>query len=106
MIGKPVRRVEDQRFLTGEGRFVDDIEIPGALHCALVRSPHPHARILSIESSAPVLTGRDMAADGIGPMRAGWALPCWTSHSTSTSSRTWWPARASLASGGPERANW
>jgi len=73
VIGKPVRRVEDLRFLTGSGRFVDDLEIPGALHCAVVRSPHAHARILNIHGKS--LTGRDMAADGIGPMRAGWALP-------------------------------
>jgi aerobic carbon-monoxide dehydrogenase large subunit len=73
VIGKPVLRVEDLRFLTGSGRFVDDLEIPGALHCALVRSPHAHARILKIEGDA--LAGRDMAADGVGPMRAGWALP-------------------------------
>ena len=75
MIGKPVRRVEDLRFLTGCGRFVDDLEIPGALHCALVRSPHAHARIVQIRSDASFLSGKDMAADGIGPMRAGWALP-------------------------------
>ena len=75
MIGRSVRRVEDFRFLTGGGRFVDDLEVPGALHCALVRSPHAHARILSIEANTSVLTGRDMAQDGVGPMRAGWQLP-------------------------------
>jgi aerobic carbon-monoxide dehydrogenase large subunit len=75
VIGRSVRRVEDVRFLTGGGRFVDDLEFPGALHCALVRSPHAHARIVSIEASPPVLTGRDMAQDAVGPMRAGWQLP-------------------------------
>ena len=75
MIGKGVRRVEDLRFLTGSGNFVDDLEIPGALYCALVRSPHAHARILSIEADGPVLTGKHMANDGVGPMRAGWVLP-------------------------------
>ena len=75
MIGKPVRRVEDLRFLTGSGRFIEDLEFPGALHCALVRSPHAHARILGIEANTSVLTGRDMAQDGVGPMRAGWQLP-------------------------------
>ena len=73
MIGESVPRVEDLRFLTGSGRFVEDLEIPGALHCAFVRSPHSHARIRGIHGKA--LTGRDMAADGVGPMRAGWALP-------------------------------
>jgi aerobic carbon-monoxide dehydrogenase large subunit len=74
-IGAPVRRVEDLRFLTGCGRFVDDLEIPGALHCAIVRSPHAHARIVRIQSEAPFASGKDMAADGVGPMRAGWQLP-------------------------------
>ena len=75
MIGQPVRRVEDERFLTGCGRFIDDLTLPGMLHCAIVRSPHAHARIKSISSPAPVLTGRDMERDGVGPMRAGWQLP-------------------------------
>jgi carbon-monoxide dehydrogenase large subunit len=75
VIGRSVRRVEDVRFLTGSGRFVDDLEIPGALHCAVVRSPHAHARLLRIEANALVLSGKDMASDGIGPMRAGWQLP-------------------------------
>jgi len=77
VIGSPVRRVEDLRFLIGAGRFVDDLAFSGALHCALVRSPHPHARIRKIEfpPALLVLTGRDMEKDGVGPMRAGWALP-------------------------------
>lgn len=75
MIGSPVRRVEDLRFLTGSGRFVDDLAFPGELHCVLVRSPHAHARIVRIEADIPLLTGRDMARDGVGPMRAGWQLP-------------------------------
>ena len=39
-IGAPLRRVEDRRLLTGRGRFVADIDLPGVLHCVLVRSPH------------------------------------------------------------------
>jgi aerobic carbon-monoxide dehydrogenase large subunit len=75
MIGAALRRVEDQRFLTGAGRFVDDLFLPGALHCALVRSPHPHARIVSIEIPEGIIgfTGRDRV--GVEPMRAGWVLP-------------------------------
>ncbi|HEX6692369.1 MAG TPA: xanthine dehydrogenase family protein molybdopterin-binding subunit [Burkholderiales bacterium] len=77
MIGLSVRRVEDRRFLEGGGRFIADLSLPGELHCALVRSPHAHARIRSIALPAGVagFTGRDMAADGVGPMRAGWVLP-------------------------------
>ena len=77
MIGKAVLRVEDQRFLTGNGRFIDDLSLPGELHCAFVRSPHPHARIKSIRTPEGVLmlTGEDMARDGVNPMRCGWVLP-------------------------------
>jgi aerobic carbon-monoxide dehydrogenase large subunit len=75
VIGRPVRRVEDERFLTGCGRFIDDRILPGMLHCAMVRSPHAHARIKSISAPALVLTGQDMERDGVGPMRAGWQVP-------------------------------
>src|SRR5215471_11940399 len=81
-IGAPLRRVEDKRFLTGHGRFVADIELSGALACALVRSPHAHAAIRRIDASsalaAPgvvaVLTGADMAVDGVAPMRPLWVV--------------------------------
>jgi aerobic carbon-monoxide dehydrogenase large subunit len=77
VIGSAVPRVEDYRFLTGSGQFIDDLNVPGALHCVLVRSPHPHARILHIAFPKDLLvfTGRDMEKDGVGPMMAGWALP-------------------------------
>src|SRR5262245_21242517 len=81
-IGAPLRRVEDKRFLTGHGRFVADMELSGALACALVRSPHAHAAIRRIDASAAraapgvvaVLTGADMAADGVAPMRPLWLV--------------------------------
>ena len=44
-VGQPVRRVEDQRFLTGQGRYVDDIVLPGMAHACNVLSPHAHAKI-------------------------------------------------------------
>jgi aerobic carbon-monoxide dehydrogenase large subunit len=77
VIGQSVKRFEDARFLSGSGRFIDDLAFPGELHCALVRSPHAHARIGKIEVPAGLLTltGRDMQSDGVGPMRAGWQLP-------------------------------
>ena len=81
-IGVPVRRVEDARFLTGTGRYVSDLHIPDALHAVFVRSMHAHARIRGIDTRAAaqsagviaVFTGADMAADGVGPMRAMWAI--------------------------------
>src|SRR6185503_2643838 len=76
VIGKPVLRVEDPKFLSGEGRFIEDLSLPGELHCAVVRSPHPHAGIRSIVFPAGVtgFSGEDMARDGVKPMRCGWAL--------------------------------
>ena len=81
-IGASLRRVEDRRFLLGRGKFVADIELSGALHCVLVRSPHAHARIRALDVSAAVaapgvvaaFTGADMAADGISPMRPLWII--------------------------------
>ncbi len=51
-IGKPLARKEDYRLLTGQGRYLDDIAVPGALHAYFVRSPHAHARILAIDFKA------------------------------------------------------
>jgi aerobic carbon-monoxide dehydrogenase large subunit len=73
-IGQPVRRVEDQRFLTGRARYVDDIQLPRMAHGAVVMSPHAHARIRSINVEAAlqspgvlcVLTGEDAKRDGLG----------------------------------------
>jgi len=73
-IGQPVRRVEDQRFLTGRSRYVDDIVLPHMLHGAVVMSPHAHARIkgISVEKALEmpgvhlVLTGAEAKAEGLG----------------------------------------
>ena len=73
-IGQPVRRREDQRFITGAGCYLDDIQMPGMTHAAFVRSPHAHARIVAIDTTeakaAPgvlaVFTHDDVAAAGLG----------------------------------------
>jgi aerobic carbon-monoxide dehydrogenase large subunit len=67
-IGAKVVRVEDQRILTGRGRYIDDLHVPNLLHAAFLRSPLPHARILSVDAEAArqapgvvaVYTGEDM----------------------------------------------
>ncbi len=67
-IGKPVLRKEDRKFITGTGSYVDDLSFPGMLHAAVHRSPYPHARIVSIDTSGAeafpgvetVLTGREV----------------------------------------------
>ncbi len=73
-IGQPVRRKEDVRLLTGRGTYTDDINVGGQAHMAVLRSPHAHARIVSMNLDAAraapgviaVLTGQDAEADGIG----------------------------------------
>ncbi len=76
--GLPIPRLEDQRFLTGRGRFIDDVAPPGALHGVVIRSPHAHAAIEAIETDAArrmagvrgVFTVADLDADDIGK------IPC------------------------------
>ncbi len=75
-IGQPLRRKEDQRLLTGRGRFSDDFALEGQLYAAMVRSPYPHARIVRIDAERArkmpgvrgVFTGADALADGLAPI--------------------------------------
>ncbi|HZS83785.1 MAG TPA: xanthine dehydrogenase family protein molybdopterin-binding subunit [Stellaceae bacterium] len=77
-IGRPLRRLEDERFLTGQGRYIDDLHLPEQLHAYVLRSPHSHAVIERIDADAArrapgvrgVFTEADLRADGVGP------LPC------------------------------
>ncbi len=58
LLGEPIKRLEDPRFLTGQGQFVDDIHRPGMLHGAVLRSQYAHARIKKIDiSKAQALPG-------------------------------------------------
>ena len=74
-IGQPVRRREDLRLITGQGRYTDDLSLPRQTHAVMVRSPHAHAVIRGIDKAAAlavpgviaVLTGRDWVADGLKP---------------------------------------
>ncbi|MHA6323990.1 xanthine dehydrogenase family protein molybdopterin-binding subunit [Roseivivax sp. CAU 1753] len=75
-IGKPLKRREDRRLVTGHGRFTDDFSVAGQCYAAMVRAPYPHARIRGIDKTAAlampgvvaVLTGQDAMADGLGPI--------------------------------------
>jgi len=79
-VGARVRRKEDQRFITGKGRYTDDINLPGQTWAYFVRSPHAHAAIRSIDTSrakaAPgvlaVFTNADM--EGVGGLICGWLI--------------------------------
>ena len=68
-VGQPLRRREDLKFVTGKGRYVDDIKLPGMLHMAVLRSPHAHAKIKRIDLSAA--SGRRRAPCGSGADLAG-----------------------------------
>ncbi|MFQ5668606.1 MAG: hypothetical protein ACE5I7_19545, partial [Candidatus Binatia bacterium] len=50
-VGKAVNRVEDPQLLTGRAEFIDNVTLPGMLHCAILRSPHAHARVTSVDVS-------------------------------------------------------
>ena len=75
-IGKPIKRREDNRFLTGKGKYTDDIKLPGMLHAAFTRSPYAHATIVSIDVTAA------KAADGVIAVYTGedecgtYGVPC------------------------------
>jgi aerobic carbon-monoxide dehydrogenase large subunit len=72
----PVRRLEDQRFITGAGQFIDDMNLPGQVHAAFLRADRAHARITGIDTAAAklrpgvllVLTGTAWVAAGHGPV--------------------------------------
>lgn len=68
-MGKSIRRKEDPRFIRGQGRYIDDISLPGTLHMSIVRSPYAHAKLVSVNTEAAyeipgvklIITGEDLA---------------------------------------------
>jgi aerobic carbon-monoxide dehydrogenase large subunit len=76
--GKSVPRVEDQALLTGNGVFADDVSAPGQAYVQFLRSPHPHARIVAIDTTAAaalpgviaIVTGADLVQAGVRPIPA------------------------------------
>jgi len=81
-VGRPLRRREDFRFLTGKGRYVDDIKLANTLHLAILRSPHAHAIISGVDLSAAkaaagvrlALAGADLPRK-IGSIKPNWVIP-------------------------------
>ncbi|MGX1318582.1 carbon-monoxide dehydrogenase large subunit [Bradyrhizobium sp. USDA 377] len=98
-IGARVVRKEDKRFITGKGRYVDDIKLVGMTHAHFIRSPHAHAKVRGIDSSAAlkmpgvvaVLTGQQLVDDKVGNLICGWAI---TSKDGSPMKMGAWPAMA------------
>ncbi|MEL6852983.1 MAG: xanthine dehydrogenase family protein molybdopterin-binding subunit, partial [Bacteroidota bacterium] len=82
LIGQSVKRVEDRRLLTGQGKYTDDIVLEGMLYAHVVRSPYAHATITSIDTAAAsdmegvvaVYTGKDIAESGVGGVPCGWQV--------------------------------
>lgn len=81
-IGKSIKRVEDKRFLTGKGKYTDDIVLLGMTFGYVLRSPYAHAKILSIDTTAAaahaevvaIFTGKDIEASGVGGVPCGWQV--------------------------------
>ena len=100
-IGQAVRRTEDFRFLTGAGRYIDDIGLEHMAHGLVLRSPHAHARIDNIDAAAAlrlpgvlaVLTGADWAAEGLGD------IPTRTQAKAADGGPIWTPPRPGLVAG-------
>src|ERR1700756_4561319 len=98
-IGASVVRKEDKRFITGKGRYVDDIKLVGMTFAHFVRSPHAHARVKSIDTSEAmkmpgviaVLNGQQIVDDKVGNLICGWAI---TSKDGSPMKMGAWPAMA------------
>ena len=98
-IGARVARKEDKRFITGRGRYVDDIKLVGLTYAHFIRSPHAHAKVKSIDASAAkdmpgvvdVLTAQQLVDDKIGNLICGWAI---TSKDGSPMKMGAWPAMA------------
>src|SRR5215218_9581737 len=98
-IGASVLRKEDKRFITGKGRYVDDIKVIGMTHAHFIRSPHAHAKVKGIDSTeamkmpgvVAVLTGQQIVDDKIGNLICGWAI---TSKDGSPMKMGAWPAMA------------
>jgi aerobic carbon-monoxide dehydrogenase large subunit len=97
-VGQPVRRIEDRRFVTGRGSYVDDLTRPRQAYSYMLRSPHAHARIRALDlaaaAAAPgvlaVLTGEDLARDGLGP------LPCLSAVTNRDGSTSLTPSRPAM----------
>src|SRR5258708_7394287 len=98
-IGASVVRKEDRRFITGKGRYVDDIKLIGMTHAHFIRRPHGYGKVKSMDSSAAmkmpgvvgVLTGKELVDDKIGNLICGWAI---TSKDGTPMKMGAWPAMA------------
>src|SRR5262245_57568676 len=97
--GQPVRRLEDDRLITGKGQYSDDIHLPHTAHMVLLRSPHAHAKVREVDTLAArdmpgvvaVFTHKDVTEAGIKP------LPCVALMPNKDGSHMFVPPRYALA---------
>ncbi len=83
MVGTSVKRKEDPRFIQGRGKYVANIQLPGMAYIGIKRSPHAHAKIVSIDTSAAkaikgviaVYLGQELIDSGVGKLPCGWLVP-------------------------------
>src|SRR5262249_7751744 len=82
VFGSAIRRREDPRLITGAAAYTDDITLPGMVHAAILRSPHAHARIKRIDTSAARKAGGVLAVytasdigDALKPLPCAWLVP-------------------------------
>src|SRR5262245_5060411 len=83
IFGSGIKRREDPRLITGQGKYTDDLVLPGMAHLCVVRSPHGHARIKKIDVSKArqvpgvvgVYTGAEMKDAGFGGIPCAWVVP-------------------------------
>src|SRR5260370_6022179 len=100
-IGQPVRRVEDRRFITGRGNYLDDVSRPRQAYAFTLRSPHAHALIRAIDTTAAaaapgvlgVFSGEDLARDSIG------TIPCLSAVTNRDQSSCVMPPHPAIARG-------
>lgn len=82
MVGQRIKRKEDPKLITGNGLYLDDIKIPGLLHASILRSPYPHANIISVNKDKAlevpgviaVYTGKDLEGK-LNPVPTSWKVP-------------------------------
>jgi CO/xanthine dehydrogenase Mo-binding subunit len=85
LLDRPERRIDGDAKTTGATKYTADVDVPGALHAAFVRSPYPHARIVSIDADRArgldgvraVLTGADVKGQRLGRRLQDWPVLCW-----------------------------
>ena len=98
-MGQPVRRIEDRRFLTGYGRYTEDIDLPHQAYAQFVRSPHAHARIVSVDCAAARAAEGVLAVYTVADLADLGRIPCPSAVKNRDGSASFVPPHPCLAEG-------